>query len=136
MGWHHQRLKELLVYAPHFEELELAKEQKEKKKLRLAQLQAYQGNQGGQQRQQRGYGKGKGCGGRRQQPGQGPGQGPEQQPQSTRDFDVCNNCGLKGHWARGYMVRKKQRVSGNWDTAPPGDVTFRNPGGRPGFQDA
>ena len=55
--------------------------------------------------------------------------GPEQQPQSTRDFDVCNNCGLKGHWAQGCMVQKKQRVSGNWDTAPPGDVTFRNPGG-------
>ena len=56
-------LQELMVYAFHCEELELAKEQKEKKKLRQAQLQAYQGNQGGQQQQQRGCGKGKGCGG-------------------------------------------------------------------------
>ena len=34
------------------------------------------------------------------------------------------------------MVQKNQRVSGNWDIAPPGDVTFRNPGSLPGFQDA
>ena len=89
----HRRLKDLLVYTLHCEELELAKEKMENKKLCLAQLQAYQGNQGGQQRQQRGRGRGKGCGGRRQ----GPGQGQEQRPQSTQDFDVCNNCGLKGH---------------------------------------
>ena len=42
----HRRLKDLLVYALHCEELELAKEKMESKKLRLAQLQAYQGNQG------------------------------------------------------------------------------------------
>ena len=132
VGWRHRRLQDLLVYAHHCEELERAKEQKEKKKLHLAQLQAYQGNRGGQQRQQRGRGKGKGRGGRRQ----GSGRSREQRPQSTQDDDVCNNCGLKGHWARGCRAQKNQRVSGNRDTAPPGDVTFRNPGGPPGFQDA
>ena len=72
----HRRLKDLLVYALHCEELELAKEKMENKKLCLAQLQAYQGNQGGEQRPQRGCGRGKGRGGRRQGPGQGPGRGP------------------------------------------------------------
>ena len=38
----HRRLKDLLVYALHCEELELAKEQKEKKKLHLAQLEMIQ----------------------------------------------------------------------------------------------
>ena len=127
----HRRLKDLLVYALHCEELELAKEKMENKKLRLAQL-PYQGNQGGQQRPQRGRGRGKGRGGRRQ----GPGQGQQQRPQSTQDFDVCNNCGLKGHWARGCRAPKNRTVSGNWDNAPSGDVTLRYPGGQPGFQEA
>ena len=139
VGWNGQRLKVLLVYAVHCEELERASEKTERenekqesKKLRLAQLQAYQENQGGQQRPQRGRGRGKGRGGRRQ----GPGQGQEQRPQSAQDFDVCNNCGLKGHWARGCRAPKNQRVSGNWDNAPSGDVSLRHPEGQPRFQEA
>ena len=55
-------------------------------------------------------------------------------PQRTLMFVTTADQKAIGH--EGAWYKKKQRMSGNWDTAPPGDVTFRNPGGRPGFLDA